>query len=374
MAFPLSLLTCLAAATLAWPVAGTTGGAAAPPLCAHTRTLGLLAPLSGALPFLGREQRNWARLAVARHNARSRVAYRLVELDSALEPAQAAGQARELAANPAVLAVVGPAGSDEVPAAGAVFARARLGYVSGSATRAVLTNGANPGFFRVVPSSAVQASTVARYVVSGLHATRVLVVDDSSAYSLPLADEVARLLKARVTVERDSVHDGQTSYGSTIAKAKGKLVVFLPWKTPARAQRFGEQLRAKNPRATIFGADALYSADFKLNRSLVTMFAPDVRRVRAATPVVRDYIRRYGPGWSVLGAPTYVATQVAMAAVDRACRNGTASRAEVRLALATTRLRTSVLGIPVSFTRAGDLRRDRYWIYRVAGGKFVLVQ
>jgi hypothetical protein len=76
----------------------------------------------------------------------------------------------------------------------------------------------------------------------------------------------------------------------------------------------------------------------------------------------------------VFGAPTFVAAQVVLGAVERACRDGKATRAEVRTQLARTRLGASVLGMPVSFTRRGDLARARFFVYKVSNGNFVLVR
>ena len=335
-----------------------------------------MAPLSGTLGYLGREQRNWARLAVLRANARSGRRFRLVEADTRLDSDTAAARAQQLAANASVLGVVGPAGSDEVEAVAPAFARAKLAYVSGSAYRASLTAGARPGFFRVIPSDASQAPTAAAYMLSVLRVKHVLVVDDRSAYSIPLADTVQRLLRAGgVNVRRDSVGQTQVDYSPVISKVNRNTdAVLLPWQNPAKAQLFGVELRARGKAATVFGTDGLFSTDFTLAGSYVTVFAPDPRRIRAAASIVRDYDRRYGSTWTPLGSPTYVAAQVVMAAVDRACRDGKAGRAEVRRFVARTRLATSFLGIPISFARSGDLRRGRFFVYRVVHGKFVFLQ
>jgi ABC-type branched-subunit amino acid transport system substrate-binding protein len=88
---------------------------------------------------------------------------------------------------------------------------------------------------------------------------------------------------------------------------------------------------------------------------------------------VTYFHRRWGDT-GPFGAPNWVAAQVLATAIDRACRDGRATRAEVRANVARTRLRASLLGIPVSFAKGGDLRRSRFFIYKVAGSKLVLVQ
>ena len=122
---------------------------------------------------------SWARSPVTRRSsARSSSASRgtrsgrlgggtikLVEDDTQLDPARAARVAKTLHANPDVLAVVGPAGSQEVLAVAPVFMKAdRLPFISGSATRASLTNGSIPNFFRVVPNDNAQAPTIAKFI------------------------------------------------------------------------------------------------------------------------------------------------------------------------------------------------------------------
>jgi branched-chain amino acid transport system substrate-binding protein len=345
------------------------------PECGKTRTIGLLAPLSGDVAFLGREQRNWVKLAILRYNARHPRKFTLEDEDTRLDPDRAAARAQQLAANAKVLGVVGPAGSEEVPAVAPVFKRAGVAYVSGSADRDSLTNGDNVGFFRVVPNEDRQAPTDASYIVSVLRADHVLIVDDESAYSVPLANAVQKLLRARnVNVKRDSVGPSQTSFASTINKVTRDIdLVFLPWQDPARAQDFGEQMRDRGKKATLFGSDGLFSSDFKLNGSYVSLWAPDIRQIRVAAAVVRDYNRRFGTTWTPLGTPAYVATQVVMAAIERACRNGSAARTEVRSRVAATKLRATVLGVPISFAKGGDLRRARFYVYKVVNHKFVLV-
>ena len=87
---------------------------------------------------------------------------------------------------------------------------------------------------------------------------------------------------------------------------------------------------------------------------------PDVEQSSRRTAKPRRQGRR-------LRAPTYVATQVIAHAVDRACRNGQATRAEVGGPDQATNVaaRASLLGFPVRFTRNGDLRAPAtFGIYR----------
>ena len=269
-----------------------------------------------------------------------------------------------------MLAVVGPAGSQEVLAVAPVFTRAdRLSFVSGSAVRAPLTNGSIPSFFRVVPSDGVQAPTIARHIRRALKASHVLVVDDRTAYSRRLADEVqTRLRAAGVTVTRRSVAAKVTDFSPLVATIGPEVdVVFLPWQIAANAQLLGRELKKQRKRAVIFGSDALDSGDFTIQGSYVASFAPDVRALEGNEAFVAGYGKRFV---SNFGPPVYVATQVAIAAIRKACADGDATRAEVQRNLKATFIRSIVLGGSLRFTARGDRKGATFSVFRLgAGGK-----
>jgi branched-chain amino acid transport system substrate-binding protein len=304
----------------------------------------------------------FARYAVRLH-ARGWV--RLAERDTTLDPAKARAAAAALRARPDVLAVVGPAGNQEVLAAAPVFNRLpRLAFVSASATHPALTNGSIPTFFRVVPTDDAQAPAVARHLSRRLKAKRVAIVDDGSSYSRALAARVAaRLRAARVHVVRASVRQAATGFTAAVAAVPARTdAVFLPWQIAASAQLFGEQLRAAGRTAVVVGSDALDSDDFRLPGSFVAAFAPDVR----AVPGTEAFVRGYGrPFVSRFGPPAYVATQAAIGAVRRACADGRADRAEVVRELRATSLPHTVLGAPLRFTRHGDRKGATFSIFEV---------
>ena len=61
-----------------------------------------------------------------------------------------------------------------------------------------------------------------------------------------------------------------------------------------------------------------------------------------------------------------MAAQVVVGAVTRACADGKASRAEVRKQIAKTKLKTTILGFPVSFAASGDMHAPAsYGVYQI---------
>lgn len=345
--------------------------------CGKTRSIAIMAPITGPVAFLGTEQLNWAKFAVIRWNAANQKKFRLIEGDTQLDPARASTVAQRLASNRQVLGVVGPAGSQEVLAAAPIFKGAGVGFVSASATRVTLTDGSLRGFFfRVVPHDGIQAPTDANYMVNALKVKRVMVIDDQTAYGVPLADAVAKLLEARrVTVDRESVRQQQTDFSALVAKIHPSTnVVFLAHQVAADATLLARQMTEQGKRATIFGSDGLFSPnDFLVDGSYVSAFAPDIRGIPANAALIKAYNKRFGSKWGTFGPPTYLATQVIMRAVATACTDGKATRAEVRKLIAKTSLKTTVLGIPLSFTANGDPKAAKFFIFQIKNGKYVLV-
>jgi branched-chain amino acid transport system substrate-binding protein len=348
--------------------------------CGRTRTIGVAAPLTGLAASLGQQQIKWVRFFVSRWNrTHPRARLRIVSGDTQLpDTAQAIQVAERLASNQQVLGVVGPAGSQEVQVSSAPFRQAGFAYVSGSATRTSLTNdGTRRGrFFRVVPNDDQQGPRVVNHIRRVLRATRIVVVDAQNSYSTGLADFVERALRAQggVTVQRESVDEANvTDFSSLVTRIPANTqVVYVPWQVSSKAQLFGQQLRAAGRNATLFGSDGLFDPDnFKIPGSLISFFPIDLR-----SAVIANY--RSGPGngkSDLFGLPSYAAADVLARAIERACRNGNATRLEVRRNVAQTNIprAQSILGFQLRFVQRlaeplgpGDMQRPAdFGIYRI---------
>jgi branched-chain amino acid transport system substrate-binding protein len=336
--------------------------------CGKTRTIGFAGPITGPAASLGQQQLNWSKQFVTTYNRTHRkTKVRLVQGDTQLpNVAEAIKVAQRFASTGRILGVVGPAGSQEVVDSTAAYRGGGLAFVSGSATRTSLTDGSRRGFFyRVVPNDDVQGPTVAKHIIEVLKAKRVFIIDDQETYSQGLSDTVQKALTAGgVRVERDSVSQSASDFSSLIAKIGNNVdVVYIPWQLAPKAQLFGQQMREQGKRATLFGSDGLFDPDnFKIPGSLVSFFPVDTNAA-----VVKAYMSSHGGSADFFGAPTYVATQAVVGAIDRACAagRGRTTRAAVRRALARTKIAKTVLGLPLAFTANGDLQGGAFGIYRI---------
>ena len=346
--------------------------------CGKTRTIGFAAPITGPAASLGQQMLGWGRFFVSRYNRSHSKKLQLVPGDTQLpDTAQAIQVAERFASNSKILAVVGPAGSQEVQVSTAPLKSGGLGFISGTATRTTLTtDGTRKGFFfRTVPNDDQQGPRVANWIRNQVKATRVVIVDAQNTYSTGLSDTVERILKgAGLNVRRESVSEATVSdFSSLVARIPGDTqVVYVPWQISAKAQLFGEQLRAAGKQARLFGSDGLFDPDnFKIPNSLISFFPIDLR-----SKVIGAYRRGPGGGKSDLfGLPSYEATDVVARAIDKACANGSATRAEVRRFISRTNIpkKQSVLGFAVRFVQQvraplgpGDMERPAdFGIYRI---------
>ena len=98
-------------------------------------SVGFEGPITGQVAVLGDEQLAFAKLAVADDNKANGTNITLVQGDTQLTPSIATTVTQQMISNSKVVAVVGPAGSQEVEAVGPLFGRAGLAFISGSATK-----------------------------------------------------------------------------------------------------------------------------------------------------------------------------------------------------------------------------------------------
>jgi branched-chain amino acid transport system substrate-binding protein len=342
--------------------------------CGKSVTIGMLAPITGPAASLGKLQVDWAKYYVAAHNKKNKklklkVQYGDTVLGGPGGTAEAVKAAQSFGSN--VLGIVGPAGSNEVKATTATLKNAGFGFVSGSATATELTDGSRKGFFfRTVPPDSAQGTSVANFITKKLKFKRVYIIDDQEAYSTGLADTVqAKLRAAGVTVQRDGVSQQQSDFSSLIAKIpRDTQLVYIPWQLPPKGKAFGEQLRSAGKGSiNLMGSDGLFDDAFA---SLGNVYASSFP-TSATNPVVKAFKKAHGGDPEYFGAPSYVAAQVVGTAVDRACKDGKATRGEIRAQVRKTNLKKTVLGLNVSYNANGDIKGGQFGIWKSnAAGTF----
>jgi branched-chain amino acid transport system substrate-binding protein len=340
-------------------------------------TIGMEGPLTGPVAFLGQEQLHFAQLALAKDNLANKTKISLVQGDTQLNPAQATTVTQQFTSNSKIVAVVGPAGSQEVEAVGPLMARAGLGFISGSATAVALTTGKYPTFFRTVSKDSVQGPQDANYIVKNLHPKALMIVDDQEAYSTGLVAAMMPVFTAAgIKVDHESVSQKVTDFSSLVAKVTpATTVVVLPWQIAANAQQFGRNLAQQHKNALIFGTDGLYdTTHFTIPGSYVSTFGPDITGIPSDAAIAAAAKAKYG-SFGTFGPPTFAATHVVDEAIASVCKSGqTPSRANVLAAIKKTNEPATILGQPIQFDSHGDLVNGKFFLFKInSSGAYRLV-
>ncbi|HWF74749.1 MAG TPA: branched-chain amino acid ABC transporter substrate-binding protein [Solirubrobacteraceae bacterium] len=349
-----------------------------------TASIAIEGPFTGPVAQVGLEQLHFAQLAVANDNAANKTNVTLNQDDTQLTPSLAVTKTEAIIASPAV-AVVGPAGSQEVEAVGPLFGKAGVPFITGSATLpALTTSGKNPTFFRVVPNDNVQGPQDANYIVAHLKPKAVLIIDDNEAYSQGLVSTMIPIFtKAGIKVNHQTLNGTDT--GATLANAISSLVssqlnptetvTVLPWQAATNAQTFGLDAKQQHKTTTLFGTDGTNSpSQFKIAGSYVSNFGPDISSATSALDKsLVSGVAKYGP-YGSFGVPTYAATDVIMKAISSVCKAGqTPSRANVLAAVKKTNIppADTPMGVPVAFKPNGDLTGSPGYLFKITPTGYV---
>jgi len=358
-------LAAVIAVVLSVTLSGTAAAkvaAAATISCTSKVTIGFAYPQTGPAASLGAPQVDWANQAVTKWNGSHSVKIKLIKGDTQLGngTSHAIAVANSFANNAAMVAVSGPAGSQEMQDTATIWKNAGLAPVSGSETRVQLTRaqGASPRqttpgyFFRTVPNDGQQGDNVATYIHSTLHKTKVLIIDDSEAYSTGLRDQVKDKLLSfgGITVNTNHISQSDTNFSGVISSIpSGTDLIYIPWQLPPQAQNFFTQLHAAGKNITMFGSDGTDDpSTFKGAGSYVSAFPYD-----PSNSVVKSFATHHGGNTETFGLPSYTSVLVNATAINAMCaaHGNHITRAQVRGKIKTVTLTStqSLLGFPVKF-------------------------
>lgn len=215
-----------------------------------------------------------------------------------------------------------------------------------------------------------------------LNAKKVVLIDFQEPYSVGLADSTEAALKKKgVTTIRQSTSVNTTDFSSLVTRVPSDAdIVFFPTQQPPDAQTFGQQLLEQGKRAKVFGGDGANSpAQFKLNGSYVSNFAPDISGIASSKRLI-DGWKRANPSAELgsFGPPAYLATQVALNAIKRACdaRKGKLqTRRDVLRSVKKVRVAQSILGGSFRFsTKTNDPLNAKFYVFQIqSNGTYKLV-
>jgi branched-chain amino acid transport system substrate-binding protein len=192
--------------------------------------IGSVAPLTGGIAHLGKDNENGARLAVEEANGAGirldgkDVQFDLISLDDQADPKVGTTVAQKLV-DTKVAGVVGHLNSGVTIPASAVYngANPPIPMITGSATNPKLTEQGFRNVFRVVGRDDQQGPAIANYLAATAKPKVVAVIDDATAYGEGLANEVEKTLGAAgvKVLARERGTDKTTDWKAVLTKVKG---------------------------------------------------------------------------------------------------------------------------------------------------------
>ena len=363
------------------------------PAAAQDKTLsiGVNLPITGANADTANLIRYGAQTAIDEVNASGGVAgYKLVMLllddgtatAGQYDPGQAAINARKMVADPSVIAGVGPMNSGSAKAMCPILSQAGLATITPSATNPDLTDpkfaaiyrpGGVPIFFRTVTTDAFQGPNMANYMIDTLKLKSVCVCDDSGAYGVGIADKFeAQARKRGLTVlARDRLDPKQADYSTTLTRFKGLGPDALYYGGDAQAGvKVVKQTYDIMPKVVKAGGDGMYGPELLTGGGFpavegwyATVASPHVMEERSMEPWLKTFSEKYGRQPADYSITAYDGMMIVADAIGRAAKAGTVTRASVRDAIQSTRLKT--LQGDISFDANGDLASKIVSVYQV---------
>lgn len=227
--------------------------------------IGHVAPITGSIAHLGKQNENGALLAVEEINKAGltingqKLVLKLVPEDDAADPKTATQVAQKLV-DAKVVAVVGHLNSGTSIPASKIYSDAGITQISPSATNPNYTKQGFKTTYRVVATDAEQGPALANYVANNLKAKVVAIIDDSTQYGKGLADEFEKTVKeAGIKVlAREATNDKATDFKAVLTKVKaGKPDVIMYGGMDATGGPLTKQAQELGIQAKIVGGDGM---------------------------------------------------------------------------------------------------------------------
>jgi branched-chain amino acid transport system substrate-binding protein len=198
--------------------------------------IGHVAPMTGGIAHLGKDNENGAKLAIADLNKAGltiggqKIKFELLSEDDAADPKQGTAAAQKLV-DAKVAGVVGHLNSGTTIPASTIYNRAGIPQISPSSTNPRYTLQGYKTAFRVVANDGQLGGTLGRYAVNELKGKSIAIIDDRTAYGQGVADEFAKGVQAAggKVVTRQYTTDKATDFSAILTTIRGRKpdVVFF---------------------------------------------------------------------------------------------------------------------------------------------------
>ncbi|MFM9914547.1 MAG: branched-chain amino acid ABC transporter substrate-binding protein [Rhizobacter sp.] len=343
--------------------------------------IGHVAPTSGGIAHLGKDNEMAARMAIDELNAKGvtiggkKARFELLAEDDAADPKQATAVAQKLV-DSKVNGVVGHLNSGTTIPASKIYSDAGIPQISPSATNPKYTRQGYKTTFRVVADDVHLGGTLGRYAFGTLKGKSIAVIDDRTAYGQGVAEEFVKGVDGSggKVVARQFTTDKATDFTSilTSIKANKPDVVFYGG-MDAVAGPMIRQMKQLGIEAKFMGGDGLCTGELpKLSAGamgdgqVVCAEAGGVEgeQKKGMEDFRVAFKKKFGVDVQLYAPYVYDSVNVMAAAMVKA---GSADPAKYLPVLAKTEGYKGVTGT-ISFDAKGDIKNGALTLYTYKAG------
>ncbi|MFY8085230.1 MAG: branched-chain amino acid ABC transporter substrate-binding protein [Rubrivivax sp.] len=344
--------------------------------------IGHVAPTSGGIAHLGKDNEMGARMAIDELNAKGvtiggrKARFELLAEDDAADPKQGTAAAQKLV-DAKVNGVIGHLNSGTSIPASKIYSDAGIPQISPSATNPKFTRNGYKTTFRVVADDVHLGGTLGKYAVQQLKGKSIAVIDDRTAYGQGVADEFEKGVKAAggAIVGREFTNDKASDFTAILTKLKAAKpdVVFFGG-MDAVAGPMLRQMKQLGIEAKFVGGDGICSGELpKLAAGTMAdgqVVCAEAGGVEGAAKKSMDdfyaaFKKKFNTDVQVYAPYVYDAVNVMVAAMVKA---GSAEPAKYLPVLAKTDGHKGVTGT-IGFDSKGDIKNGALTLYTYKGGK-----
>ncbi|MGI4813606.1 MAG: branched-chain amino acid ABC transporter substrate-binding protein [Janthinobacterium lividum] len=344
--------------------------------------IGHVAPLTGGIAHLGKDNENGARLAVEEINKKGlvingqKITLELDAQDDAADPRQATQVAQKLV-DDKVVAVVGHLNSGTTIPASKIYSDAGIVQISPSATNPTYTQQGFKTAYRVVATDAQQGPALADYANKDLHAKSVAIVDDATAYGQGLANEFEKRAKASgvKVLSHDETNDKAVDFRAILTKIKGEHPdVIMYGGMDATAGPFAKQAKQLAINSKVMAGDGACTeklsdlAGDATGNVVCSIAGMPLSKMAGGEDFQKRYVARFNQPIQIYAPFTYDAVYIIVDAMKRA--NST-DPAKILAAMPATDYK-GVLG-ETQFDSKGDLKQGVISLYDYVNDKLTLL-
>jgi branched-chain amino acid transport system substrate-binding protein len=344
--------------------------------------IGHVAPVSGPIAHLGRDNEYGARMAIDELNAAGvvidghKVRLELVAEDDGADPKQGTAVAQKLV-DAKVAGVIGHLNSGTTIPASKIYFDAGIPQISPSATNPKYTRQGYKTAFRVVADDVHLGSTLGKYAVETLKAKNVAVIDDRTAYGQGVAEEFTKAAEAAGAsiVAKEFTNDKATDFNAILTSIKGKKpdVVFFGGMDAVGGPML-RQMKSLGISAKFMGGDGVCTSQLPTLAGDAIgdeqVFCAEAGGVEGEAKAGMDKFRadfksKFNVDVQLYAPYVYDATKVLVAAMVKANSSDPAKYLPV---LAATADYKGVTG-PITFDEKGDIKNGALTLFTYKGGQ-----